>query len=132
MCRAITVFFRHATDGIEFGGKANAEHDSAFRFEGQHSSTLNGCWLRSRMRKTDPNRKFTHVAIGLAKCNNRSLPESAESLGLQAGEYVDAPVATTHRLTFPAFRRRFVSDLLHQPSIGLDDFCFADLDAFEI
>ena len=80
----------------------------------------------------DPNRKFTHVAIGLAKCNNRSLPESAESLGLQEGEYVDAPVATTHRLTFPAFRRRFVSDLLHQPSIGLDDFCFADLDAFEI
>ena len=71
-------------------------------------------------------------AIGLAKCNNRSLPESAESLGLQAGEYVDAPVATTHRLTFPAFRRRFVRDLLHQPSIGLDDFCFADLDAFEI
>ena len=54
MCRATTVFFRHTTDGLEFGGKANAEHDSAFRFEGQHSSTLNGCCRTSRMRKTEP------------------------------------------------------------------------------
>ena len=96
MCRATTVFFRHATDGIEFGCKANAEHDSAFRFEGQHSSTLNGCWLRSRMRKTDPFETVTMTTVSVrSSANSRRSASGVSPLEINCPE---------RRLSYPQLR----------------------------
>ena len=49
-------------NGVLFSAIA-APYNSAFRFEWQHSSTLNGCCRTSRMRKTDPEEPLIPLGV---------------------------------------------------------------------